>query len=226
MSERSLIGPYGEIVRDMYATAFVISGGEKPAREACAQIIALYPEGLRPKAALKLTRKEAFKLAQSGSVSYEFLDNSPALSGEVSDVRRAAILLDGAGLSRGKAARLLGCSAKKLNSLYDRAVSLAGAGALKKECRQEMREIGSSLPLSSLKGEVRRQNALIDSKESEGGNRSRLASLLLFLLFLLLIGALVWLAASLLAYYRSLRLENTQSAALLEDMYARILRKG
>ena len=226
MSERSLIGPYGEIVRDMYATAFVISGGEKPAREACAQIIALYPEGLKSKAALKLTRKEAFKLAQSGSVSYEFLDNSPALSGEVSDVRRAAILLDGAGLSRGKAARLLGCSAKKLNSLYDRALGLAGAGALKKECRQEMREIGSSLPLSSLKGEVRRQNALIDSKESEGGNRSRLASLLLFLLFLLLIGALVWLAASLLAYYRSLRLENTQSAALLEDMYARILRKG
>ncbi|MBR4427734.1 MAG: hypothetical protein IKS78_00120, partial [Clostridia bacterium] len=109
---------------------------------------------------------------------------------------------------------------------YDRAVSLAGTGALKKECRQEMREIGSSLPLSSLKSEVRRQNALIDSKESEGGNRSRLASLLLFLLFLLLIGALVWLAASLLAYYRSLRLENTQSAALLEDMYARILRKG
>ena len=49
---------------------------------------------------------------------------------------------------------------------------------------------------------------------------------MLFLLFLLLIGALVWLAASLLAYYRSLRLENTQSAALLEDMYARILRKG
>ena len=120
----------------------------------------------------------------------------------------------------------MACPVKKLNSLYARAVSLSGANTLKKECRQEMHELGSFLSLSSLKAEVRRQNALIDAKESSGSKRGRLASLLIFLVFLLIIGALVWLAASLLSYYRTLRLENAQSAALMEDVYARILRKG
>ena len=226
MSQRSMLEPYNGIIREMYANAFVITGTEQAAREACALVIALYPEGLSPKAAIRYTQQEAFKLRSSSEVSYEFLDNSPALSGEVSEVRRAAILLDGAWLSRSKAAKLMACPVKKLNSLYARAVSLSGANTLKKECRQEMHELGSFLSLSSRKAEVRRQNALIDAKESSGGKRGRLASLLIFLVFLLIIGALVWLAASLLSYYRSLRLENAQSAALMEDIYARILRKG
>lgn len=227
MSQRSMLEPYNDIIREMYANAFVIAGTEQAAREACALVIALYPEGLSPKAALRYTRQEAFKLrSKKTEISYEFLDNSPALSGEVSEVRRAAILLDGAWLSRSKAAKLMACPVKKLNSLYARAVSLSGANTLKKECRQEMHELGSFLSLSSLKAEVRRQNALIDAKESSGGKRGRLASLLIFMVFLLIIGALVWLASSLLSYYRSLRLENAQSAALMEDIYARILRQG
>ena len=225
MSQRSMLEPYNGIIREMYANAFVITGTEQAAREACALVIALYPEGLSPKAAIRYTQQEAFKL-RSSETAYEFLDNSPALSGEVSEVRRAAILLDGAWLSRSKAAKLMACPVKKLNSLYARAVSLSGANTLKKECRQEMHELGSFLSLSSLKAEVRRQNALIDAKESSGSKRGRLASLLIFLVFLLIIGALVWLAASLLSYYRTLRLENAQSAALMEDVYARILRKG
>ena len=225
MSQRSMLEPYNDIIREMYANAFVIVGTEQAAREACALVIALYPEGLSPKAAIRYTQQEAFKL-RSSETAYEFLDNSPALSGEVSEVRRAAILLDGAWLSRSKAAKLMACPVKKLNSLYARAVSLSGANTLKKECKQEMHELGSFLSLSSLKAEVRRQNALIDAKESSGGKRGRLTSLLVFLVFLLIIGALVWLAASLLSYYRSLRLENAQSAALMEDIYARILRKG
>lgn len=221
-----MLDPYNGMIREMYANAFVIAGTEQAAREACALVIALYPEGLSPKAALRYTRQEAFKLSSQSETSYEFLDNSPALSGEVSLVRRAAILLEGAGLSRAKAAKIMACPVSKLNSLYARAVSLSGANGLKKECRQEMHEIGASLSLSSLKAEVRRQNALIDAKESSGGKHGRLASLLIFLLFLLFIGALVWLAASLLSYYRSLRLENAETAALMEDIYARILRKG
>lgn len=224
-----MLDQYNGIIREMYANAFVIAGNEQTAREACALVIALYPEGLSPKAALRYTRQEAFKSGLRSESSYEFLDNSPTLSGEISGVRRAAILLDGAELSRSKAAKIMACPVNKLNSLYARAVSLSGANGLKKECRQEMHEIGSSLSMSSLKAEVRRQNALIDARESSGGKRGRLASLLIFLIFLiflLLIGALVWLAASLLSYYRSLRLEETQSAALMEDIYARILRKG
>ena len=226
MSQRSLFEPYKDIVRDMYAHAFVITGAEQLAREACALVIAQYPEGLSRKAALRSVRQEAIKLCRNNETSYEFLDNSPTLSCEISSVRRAAVLLIGAGLPRSKAAKLMVCSAKKLNGLYERAIRLAGMDNLKKECRQEMRDIGSSLSLPSLKGEVLRQSALADAKESSDGKRGRMVSLLIFLMFLLIIGALVWLAASLLAYYRSLRLENAQSAALMEDLYARIFRKG
>ena len=86
-----MLDQYNGIIREMYANAFVISGNEQAAREACALVIALYPEGLSPKAALRYTRQEAFKSGLRSESSYEFLDNSPTLSGEISSVRRARL---------------------------------------------------------------------------------------------------------------------------------------
>ncbi|MCR4622739.1 MAG: hypothetical protein K5663_11735 [Clostridiales bacterium] len=226
MSEKAVSEPYSGIVREMFAYAFAITSAEKTAREACARVIALYPEGLGRKTALRYVRREALRLADPERTPYEFLDNSASLSGEITAVRRAAMLLDGAKLSRRTASRLMRCSVKKLDSLYSRAVSLAGAAGLKRECDHEMREIASFLSVPSLNAEVRRQNALIDAKEGTGGRYGRLFSLLALLFALLLIGVLVWLAASFLAYYRELRLERIPSSAILEDVYARILRKG
>lgn len=214
---------YRQVYRELYTLAFCITGSERGASGTLMNVMIANPAYPGKKTAFSLVKQEALQVGSDAECrACDCFEEEGPLCNETDEVRAAAFLVCGLGLSPSKAARILHEKTSAVKKYAARAMEKAGGPEGRKAIRQMTAAYlkqGDAVPDEATFMRAL-ENRISERREAASAvpTGKKLTFMLIWvviqnLILLAILGGLIWTGTILLDYVRQMNRANVTEPA-------------